>query len=152
MWPHLSTWKKVWQRVGIHCTAKYHVKDIMSQGRGHCQGDLRWQGQETHTPTPYLFLLLAVSATVSSFPPPPHIFITVAGLKSRGRTGDRETDGSWHQLKTLSLTLMGLKRERERTAPSGPDAAQQACGKMQILTQEKSQILLSEYLIGSEAE
>ena len=82
--------------------------------------------------------LSAVSATVSSFPPPPpppppeHTLVAVAGLKRHGRTGDVETDGCWHQLKTQSLTLMGLKRDREGRPHLGLIPFNQPAAKTQI--------------------
>lgn len=37
----------------------------------------------------------------------------------------------------------GPEERESRTAPSGPDTAQQACGKMLILTQEKPNSFVS---------
>lgn len=72
-----------------------------------------WAHGRARTHTHTFNLLTAVSVTVSSAPPPQHTLVAVAGLKRRGRTGDVETDGCWHQLKTRSLTLMGPKRDGE---------------------------------------
>lgn len=79
-----------------------------------------WSHKNTHTKsdsssqyTGYFIVLSAVSVAVSSLPPQPHTLMVVADLKRRGRTGDVETDGCWHQLKTQCLTLMGPERDAE---------------------------------------
>lgn len=103
-----------------HSTAKHNLWNILPLRLEQCQAGLHWQSvtntQHTHvhTHTRYCTQLSAVYVTVRCFPPPPpHTLLAVAGLKRGGWTGDVETDGCWQGLKTWSLTLMGLKRDRE---------------------------------------
>lgn len=75
----------------------------------------------THTNTQWVFhFAVSCHCRYERLPSSPslstHPFMAVAGLKRRGRTGDVETDGCWHQPKTR-VWQKWAQREAERDYP-----------------------------------
>lgn len=103
-------------------TAKYYLSVSLSS-KGVPDKSSLAQGTDvcTYTNTQWVFhFAVSCHCRCERLPSSPslstHPLMAVAGLKRRGRTGDVETDGCWHQPKTR-VWQKWAQRETERDYP-----------------------------------